>query len=102
MSEQTFDDNARKLLLHRILEGSPDKSVNYSPDFRNGSPGPQCVQISKILRAHARLWANDMREHAELGVGMDGKAAWLLHMREADAEIKRFLAGHRLTTGHAA
>ena len=101
MKDQDFDANARKLLLHRLLQGSPN-GVDYSPDYRNGAPGPLTVQISKILRAHAALWANDMREHQELGVGMDGKAAWLLHMREADAEINRFLAGHRLTTGHAA
>ncbi len=100
MKDQDFDANSRKLLMHRILEGSPDKAVDYSPDFRNGAPGPLTIQISKILRQHAGLWANDMREHAQLGVGLDGKQAWLLHMREADAEIKRFIAGHR--TGHGA
>jgi hypothetical protein len=102
VKDQDFDRNARSLLMRRILEGSPDKSIDYAPDFRNGAPGPLTVQISKILRAHAALWANDMREHQQLGVAMDGKAAWLLHMREADAEIQRFIAGHRLTTGQAA
>lgn len=102
MKDQDFDRNARQLLLRRLFEGSPN-GVDYAPDARPGAPpGPLTIQISKILRQHAALWANDMREHAELGDGVDGKAAWLLHMREADAEIKRLIAGHRLTTGHAA
>jgi hypothetical protein len=98
-----WDRNASQLLRRRILEGSPDKTVNYAPDSRYGSPaGPLTVQIDRILRQHAALWAQDMREHEQLGVSMDGKAAFLLHMREADAEIKRFIEGHRLATGAAA
>jgi hypothetical protein len=94
-----WDRNAAKLLRLRILGGSPDPTVNYAPDARYGSPvGPLTVQIDEILRRHAALWAQDMREHCALspGIRMDGEATWARHMREADAEIKRFLAGHKL------
>jgi hypothetical protein len=93
--------------MRRILEGSPN-GANYSPDWiaatssSPGGPGPKSLVVASILRRHAALWANDMREHAELGVGMDGKAAWLLHMREADAEINRYLAGPTFKAGAAA
>jgi hypothetical protein len=93
-----WDRNAAKLLRLRILEGSPDTTVNYAPDVRYGSgPGPLTVQIDQILRRHAELWALEMREvHGEAMTAEAGKVAWLLQMREADAEIKRFLAGHTL------
>lgn len=99
--ENPFDSNARKLLLRRILEGSPDKTVNYAPDYREGQPGPLTIQISQILRRHANLWALEQRTRVNPSEN-DGRAQWLEQMRQADAEIKRFIAGHRLTTGHAA
>lgn len=106
MSDHDFDRNASQLLRHRIAEGSPN-GVNYAPDSkydpakRCAVVGPLTIQISKILRRHSLLWANDMREHASIDVHLDGKAAWLEHMREADAEIGRYLANHHLTTGAA-
>lgn len=105
MSDQDFDRNARQLLRHRISEGSPN-GVNYAPDSHYDSakrcvvPGPLTIQINRILLRHAKLWANDMREHLAAGIGMNGKQAWLEHMRAADAEIKRFVDGH--TIGHGA
>jgi hypothetical protein len=102
VKDQDFDANSRKLLMRRIFEGSPDKSVNYAPDFRNGVAGPLTVLIAKTLRQHAALWAHDMRESRKLGVEIDGKRAFADHMREADEEIKRLVAGANLTTGAAA
>lgn len=99
-----WDRNAAKLLRLRILEGSPDKTVNYAPDSKYGSPvGPLTVQIDQILRRHAALWAQQQRELLPGPISADiGKAAWLLQMREADAEIKRFVGGHTLGHGAAA
>lgn len=98
-----WDRNARRLLLRRIFEGSPDKSVDYAPD--NG--GALTIQLGTILRNHAGLWAQDMRE--QLGMGQahtsdadHGRVAWLQRMREADAEIKRYLAGPTFKPGAAA
>lgn len=100
MNDLDFDSNARKLLMHHILAGSKN-GVDYAPDFRNGAPGPQSIQIVKILRHHAQLWALEMRTRVNVSAEI-GRTEWLVHMRQADAEIKRFLAGHRLTTGAAA
>lgn len=97
-----WDRNAAKLLRLRICEGSPDKSVNYAPDTKYGQPaGPLTVQIDVILRRHADLWAYNMRR-AETPSRDEGRAAWLLEMRLADAEILRLLAGHKLGHGAAA
>lgn len=107
MKDQDFDANSRRLLLRRLYEGSPDKSVNYSPDWiaatssSPGRPGPLSVQIADILQRHAKLWAHNMRVDPPASSEL-GKSAWLLEMREADGEIKRYLANHHLTTGHAA
>ncbi len=98
-----WDRNAAKLLRLRICEGSPDKTVNYAPDSKYGQPaGPLTIQIDEILRRHAALWAQYMRERELREAASIGKEAWLLAMREADAEIKRFLAGHRMGHGAAA
>ncbi len=96
-----WDRNASKLLRRRIFEGSPDNAVNYSPDwiqataFEPGRPGPLTVQILEVLRRHADLWAQTMRERPDRSM-QEGEASWRLEMREADAEIKRFVAGHKL------
>lgn len=96
MTDQDFDANARKLLLRRILEGSPDKAINYAPDVRNGQVGPLTIQISKILRQHAALWALEMRTRVNATPEV-GRVEWLVHMRHADSEIKRYLANHHIT-----
>lgn len=102
-----WDHNASRLLRRRIFEGSPDKAVNYSPDWivatsaEPARPGPLCVQIADILRRHADLWAYNMRRE-ELPSRDEGRSAWLTEMRLADCEIKRLITGHRLSTGHAA
>lgn len=97
--ENPFDSNARKLVLRHMLEAK--SGINFAPDttpemLKAGRTGPHTLQISKILRQHALLWAHDMREHEQLGVGMDGKAAWAAHMREAEAEVLRYMANHHL------
>jgi hypothetical protein len=104
MNDHDFDRNANSLLRLRIAEGSPN-GVNYAPDSRYDDTkrcvvtGPLTMQISKILNRHAKLWAQGMRDRGQT-TSADGKAAWLAEMREADAEIKRFVDGH--TMGHGA
>jgi hypothetical protein len=104
MHDQDFDRNARQLLMRRILEGSPT-GVNYAPDShydaakRCNVQGPLTLQIAQILARHSKLWAAGMRERGQT-TAEDSRVAWLLEMREADAEITRFLAGH--TIGHGA
>jgi hypothetical protein len=106
MSSQDFDRNARSLLRLRISEGSPS-GVNYAPDSHYDDTkrcvvcGPLTIQIDRILRRHAKLWAQNMRDMPPADSAA-GKAAWLAEMREADAEIKRYLAGHTLGHGAAA
>ena len=101
MKDEDFDSNARKLLFRRLLEGSPDKTLNYAPDHVGRDPGPLTIQITKILSRHSKLWADTMRRAGAM-TAEQGKAAWLEEMREADAEIKRFLAWHTLGHGAAA
>jgi len=104
MSDEDFDRNARQLLRLRVSEGSPN-GVNYAPDSRYDETkrcvvtGPLTIQISKILNRHAKLWAARMRDEAGT---VDGRAAWLEEMREADAEIHRFISGHKIGHGAAA
>jgi hypothetical protein len=92
-----WDRNASSLLRRRIFEGSPDKSVNYSPDWipptssSPGRPGPMSLQIAEILRRHADLWAYNMRRE-ERPSRDEGRGAWLQEMRLADAAIKRLIA----------
>jgi hypothetical protein len=99
-----WDRHAAQLLRRRVMDGSPH-GVNYAPDTRYDADkrcnvtGPLTVQIDEILRRHASLWAQQMRELGD-PPAHEAKAAWLAHMREADAEIKRFVAGH--TVGHGA
>lgn len=96
-----WDRNASQLLRRRIFEGSPDKAVSYAPDWiaatatQPGRPGPLSLQICDILRRHADLWALEMRTRVNPSAE-GGRIDWLVQMREADAEIKRFLAGHKL------
>lgn len=106
MSDHDFDRNARQLLRLRISEGSPN-GVDYAPDSkydeakRCAIAGPLTIQIDKILRRHAALWAQHMRDEPPPDTAT-GKSAWLAEMREADAEIKRFIGGHTLGHGAAA
>jgi hypothetical protein len=106
MSDQDFERNARQLLRLRVAEGSPN-GVNYAPDThydpakRCAVVGPLTIQILKILRRHASLWALEMRTKVN-PTSEDGRIEWLGRMREADAEIKRYLAGPTFSPGAAA
>jgi hypothetical protein len=106
MNAHDFDRNAGQLLRLRIAEGSPN-GVNYAPDSRYDEAkrcavvGPLTIQIDKILRRHAKLWAQSMRDNPPQD-SATGKAAWLAEMREADAEIKRYLAGPTFKSGACA
>lgn len=102
-----WDRNASSLLRRRIFEGSPDPAVNYAPDTHYDSAkhcnvtGPLTVQIGDILLRHADLWAQGMRENPHRSV-QEARSCWRLAMREADAEIKRYVAGPTFKPGAAA
>lgn len=99
-----WDHNASKLLRRRLFEGSP--FVNYAPDTHYGasSPGPLTIQITEILRRHADLWAHTMRnaQQSDQLSAVFGRSTWLEQMREADAEVKRLVEGHKIGHGAAA
>jgi hypothetical protein len=92
----------RKHLMRAVTLGK-----NFAPDQtyelnKLGKVGPISAQISAIFQRHADLWADDMRkaERDDLDVGADG--SWAACMREAELEVGRFLAGHKLGHGAAA
>ena len=58
--------------------------------------GPVSAQISEIFQRHADLWAADMREAASNRETCDVDATWTATMREAEAEVGRFIAGHSM------
>lgn len=92
----------RKHLMRAVTLGK-----NFAPDttlelMKRGQTGPVSAQISKIFQHHADCWAADMREAKGAQIDFDAEAAWVATMREAEAEVGRFLAGHKLTTGAAA
>jgi hypothetical protein len=100
-----WDRNASQLLRRRISEGSPDRSISYAPDVKYGAPpGPLTVQIDELLRRHADLWAHTMRtaQQSDQASAVFGRSTWLEQMRQADAEIKRLIAGHKVGHGAAA
>lgn len=92
----------RKHLMRAVTLGknfAPDQTYELS---RRGQVGPISAQISEIFQRHADIWAACMRGERLLGAAVDADASWSAGMREAELEVGRFLAGHRLTTGHAA
>jgi hypothetical protein len=92
----------RKHLMRAVTVGknfAPDQTYELS---KAGKVGPVSAQISAIFQHHADCWAADMRETKAAGIDFDAEQAWLASMREAELEVGRFLAGHRLTSGAAA
>jgi hypothetical protein len=92
----------RKHLMRSVLLGknfAPDQTLELS---KAGKVGPVSAQISQIFQRHADLWAEDMRTSAAAEVDFDADAAFVRTMAEAELEVGRFIAGHKLTTGAAA
>lgn len=93
--------------LRQHLMRAVTKGKNFAPDqtyelSKAGRVGPVSAQISAIFQRHANLWAENMRESKHAGVDFDADAAWSRTMAQAELEVGRFLAGHKLTSGAAA
>jgi hypothetical protein len=92
----------RQHVMRAVIRGrdyAPDQTRELS---KAGKVGPISAQISHVLQQHADLWAQDMREARAADLEVDENGTWSAAMLEADVEIDRFLAGHKLTTGAAA
>jgi len=100
----------RKHLMRAVLLGK-----NFAPDttlelMKAGKVGPKSAAIAGIFQHWADMWAYDNRDAAQLRargadglvVEIDADASWDSCMREAELEVGRFLASHKLTTGAAA
>lgn len=102
--------------LRQHLMRAVTKGKNFAPDqtyelSKAGQVGPKSAAIAEIFQHHADLWAQDARTCAAGGMGGPGEGfefhhdceeAWKSCMAEAELEVGRYLACHRLTTGHAA
>lgn len=92
----------RKHLMRAVLLGknfAPDQTYELS---KAGKVGPKSAAIAEIFQHHANMWAEDMRT---LGAGQAADfpdVHFAQAMADAELEVGRFLAGHRLTTGAAA
>lgn len=92
----------RKHLMRAVTLGK-----NFAPDttlelMKAGKVGPVSAQVSEIFQRHADLWAEDMRTAHESEVDFDADQAFAATMREAELEVGRFIAGHKLGHGVAA
>lgn len=94
----------RQHLMRAVLVGknfAPDQTYELS---KAGQVGPLSAQIAEIFQRHADVWASDMRtvQANDIGCDMTPDQSFAATMLEAELEVGRFIAGHRLTTGHAA
>lgn len=100
----------RKHLMRAVITGknfAPDQTYELS---KRGQVGPKSAAIAKIFQHWADMWADDNRTAEELRkrgcdglvVEIDADASWQSCMGEAELEVGRYLAGHKLTTGAAA
>lgn len=90
----------RQHLMRAVIRGK-----NFAPDttlalMKAGQVGPKSAAIAQMFQRHADLWAEDMRNGANAGEWLE--VHWRECMADAELEVGRFLAGHRLTTGAAA
>lgn len=106
MSRDSWQLDAGHRLRQHLMR-AVTKGKNFAPDqtyelSKAGKVGPISAQISEIFQRHADLWAQDIREGMARGFQIDADQSWKDAMADAELEVGRFLAGHRLTTGHAA
>lgn len=92
----------RKHLMRAVTLGK-----NFAPDttlelMKRGQVGPVSAQISQIFQRHADLWAADMRTGFDSKLDLDVDRHWAGVMADAEVEVGRFLASHKLSTGVAA
>lgn len=106
MKRDTWATDAAQRLRQHLMRGTL-AGKNYAPDqtyelSKRGQVGPLSAGVAKIFQQHADVWAEDMREAASLRIAVDLNATWSAAMLEADQEIDRYLAGHKLGHGAAA
>jgi len=92
----------RQHLMRAVTRGknfAPDQTYELS---KAGQVGPKSAAIAEIFQHHADLWAEDVRTSASRNASDWPELHWREVMADAELEVGRFLAGHRLTTGHAA
>lgn len=92
----------RQHLMRAVIVGknfAPDQTYELS---KRGQVGPKSAAIAGIFQRHADLWAEDMRELQAAEMTLLPDAEWATSMQNAELEVGRFLAGHKLTTGATA
>ncbi len=90
----------RKHLMRAVTLGknfAPDQTYELS---KAGKVGPLSAQISEIFQRHADIWAHAAR--TRFTTDFDVELQWRAAMAEAELEVGRFLASHKLSTGAAA
>lgn len=94
MNRDTWDTDAAKRLTAHIVRRAADfaPDSHYDATTRRVIPGPTTMHIAGVLKRWADMWAQDMREARTYGFDVDQDAQWAANMREADAEISRYLA----------
>lgn len=94
MNRDTWETDAAKRLLAYMIRRAADLAPDsrYDAAARKVAPGPLTIHIADVLKRWAGMWAQDMREARAHGFDVDQDAQWLANMREAEAEISRYLA----------
>lgn len=93
----SWQTDANKRLLSFVLTADR-RGRDYAPDARYDATlrcivnGPKTTHIADVLARWAGMWAQDMREAKAAGVEINAEDQWLTNMREADAEIDRYIA----------
>lgn len=86
----------RKHLMRAVTVGknfAPDQTYELS---KAGKVGPLSAQIAEIFQRHAGLWAEDMRELGSDQTADFPDVHFAQAMADAEVEVGRFLAGHKL------
>lgn len=93
----------RQHLMRAALKGTRDYAPDQTPELsKRGQVGPLSAQVSRILQHHVDIWAADARAATDAEIEHDENGSWRACIAAADAEIDRFLAGHKLGHGAAA
>jgi hypothetical protein len=101
MKPDQWQRAAKARLQSHLMRGTM-RGRNYSPDqtydlSKRGHCGPHSACIAEIMQRWADMWAQDMREAEASALDVDAGAQWLANMREADAEVDRYLNANKLT-----
>ncbi len=101
MTADSIQTQATHRMRQHVMRGTM-KGRNYAPDttyeqLKLGHAGPHSLRIGEILQHWADMWAQDLRESNAKQLDIDVEQLWRECMRNADAEIDRYLASnHRV------